>query len=72
MLGNESTLAMGGRALARVIGHELYHILARTSQHPAAGIAKAAFSISDLTMPGLDFDPDSLLDLSIALHTMRR
>jgi hypothetical protein len=57
---------MVGRALARVIGHELYHILARTCQHPNAGLAKAAFSLDDLTAPGMNFDATSLGRISRA------
>jgi len=60
MLGNGNDPAMVGRALARVIGHELYHILARTPQHPNTGLAKAAFSLDDLIAPGLNFDVISL------------
>ena len=60
ILLNRNNPAMVGRALARVIGHELYHILARTSQHPNAGLAKAAFSQDDLTAPGMNFDVTSL------------
>ena len=37
-----------GRALARVIAHELYHALSRTTCHAHAGIAKSAFSRDDL------------------------
>ena len=37
-----------GRALARVIAHELYHTLSRTTCHAHAGIAKSAFSRDDL------------------------
>lgn len=59
-LGDGNNPTMVGRALGRVIGHELYHILARTSQHPNAGLAKAAFSRDDLIAPGLNFDVTSL------------
>jgi hypothetical protein len=59
-LGNGNNPATIGRALARLIGHELYHILARTCQHPNAGLAKAAFSLDDLTAPGMNFDVISL------------
>ncbi len=37
-----------GRALARVIAHELYHALSRTTCHAHSGIAKSAFSRDDL------------------------
>jgi hypothetical protein len=64
ILGSESNPSVFGRAMARVMGHELYHILARTSEHPIEGIAKAMFSVNDLIMPGLDFDRASLRRLN--------
>jgi hypothetical protein len=65
VLGSESSPSMVGRALARVMAHELYHILAGTTEHTIGGIAKAAFSHSDLTAPGLEFD-------AVSLRRMRR
>jgi hypothetical protein len=38
-----------GRAVGRVLSHELYHIFARTSHHWPLGLAKAALSVKDLT-----------------------
>jgi hypothetical protein len=64
MLGRENSSFMVGRALARVMGHELYHIITGTTRHPAAGLAKAAFSVDDLTTPELDFDVASLARMS--------
>jgi hypothetical protein len=37
-----------GRALARVVAHELYHIFVRTAEHGSAGICKSAFSVQEL------------------------
>ncbi len=37
-----------GMALGRVVAHELYHILARTTGHATAGMAKASQSLRDL------------------------
>jgi hypothetical protein len=37
-----------GLAMGRVVAHELYHILARTTGHAARGLAKAAESLQDL------------------------
>jgi hypothetical protein len=37
-----------GLAMGRVVAHELYHILARTTTHAARGLAKAAESLQDL------------------------
>ena len=37
-----------GRALGRVLAHELYHVLAVTPLHAARGVAKEEFSAADL------------------------
>jgi hypothetical protein len=37
-----------GVALGRVVAHELYHILARTTMHAAQGVARASESLEDL------------------------
>jgi hypothetical protein len=49
-----------GRALARVIAHEIYHILAETTAHEDAGLAKAKLTFHDLTAPGVELSPASL------------
>jgi hypothetical protein len=37
-----------GRAVGRVLAHELYHIFTKTTHHSAAGVAKSAYSVGDL------------------------
>ena len=49
-----------GRSMARLLAHELYHVLARTDGHALAGIAKARFSTSDLLADHLDFETVTL------------
>jgi hypothetical protein len=45
-----------GLAMGRVVAHELYHILARTTSHAARGLAKAAESLQDLvSIQGMPF-----------------
>lgn len=44
-----------GRAMARVLAHELYHLLANTRAHTSGGIAKAAYSVQELLAPILHF-----------------
>jgi hypothetical protein len=44
-----------GRALGRVLAHELYHILARTTDHAHQGISRAEQSSADLLAPGGSF-----------------
>lgn len=44
-----------GRAMARILAHELYHLLANTRKHTSGGIAKAAYSVQELLAPILNF-----------------
>jgi hypothetical protein len=37
-----------GRAVGRVLAHELYHVLARTAHHGTWGVAKAAYTAEEL------------------------
>ncbi len=60
MLGRHAEPAVLGRALARVAAHEIYHIVAQTTEHQKSGIAKAAFSIGDLTSNQFELDAPSL------------
>lgn len=45
-----------GRALARVVAHELYHIVAGTPHHGHDGIARRCLSSADLVAANLAFD----------------
>ena len=49
-----------GRALARVIAHELYHIIGNTSEHAGSGIAHHSLSGEQLVSDKLDFNPQSM------------
>jgi hypothetical protein len=53
--------AILGRALARVIAHEIYHILAQSTDHAESGVAKPQFSLRDLMAERLDFNLLSLV-----------
>jgi hypothetical protein len=59
-------LSMVSRAVARVIAHEIYHVLAQTKAHDSAGIAKASFTLVDLTADRFDFDGVSLSQMQPA------
>ena len=37
-----------GRAVARVLAHELYHIFANTAKHGSCGVGKAAYTVEEL------------------------
>lgn len=47
--------ALFGRALGRVVAHELYHILGNTKSHGMAGVASEAFSPHQLIADELNF-----------------
>jgi hypothetical protein len=51
----EAREQMLGRALARVIAHELYHILLRTRAHGKSGIARATQTAAQLIAPRRSF-----------------
>ena len=44
-----------GRALGRVLAHELYHIFANTTRHGSVGVAKESYSVTDLLTDDFQF-----------------
>jgi hypothetical protein len=54
-----------GRAIGRLIAHELYHVLAGARDHAANGVAKPCFTPGDLVADRFEFD-------SVALARLRR
>lgn len=50
-----------GRAMGRVVAHELIHMISGSTSHGHDGIARSAFSRSDLTSERLDLSPADLL-----------
>lgn len=49
-----------GRALGRVLAHELYHILAKTEDHANEGVARKALSGKALISDKLTFSPKQI------------
>lgn len=45
-----------GRAVARVVAHELYHIFANTHHHASDGVAKAAYTATELLSDDFVFE----------------
>ena len=52
-----------GRALARVIGHEIMHIVGKTHEHSDNGIFREGLSGAQLVADRLTFDPQDLARL---------
>jgi len=59
---------MLGRAMARVLAHELYHFLLNTAKHAPSGVAKASLTAAELASPHFCFD-DAGLHEAQAHHT---
>ena len=60
MASSQPGLKVFGRAMGRVIAHELYHMLVQTKTHSTAGVSKSCFSAADLLAERFDFDGVSL------------
>ncbi len=69
--GDRGSELLLGRALGRVLAHELYHILARTTRHAASGIAKPFYTPEDLVQRKLAFGRNELDRLRRALPPTR-
>jgi hypothetical protein len=52
----ESREEVFGRALGRVLAHELYHIFANTTRHGSDGVAREFYSVRDLISPTFQFE----------------
>lgn len=58
-----------GRALGRVLAHELYHIFANTTKHGSWGVAKESYSVLDLLTEEFQFqEKESRLIRSVRTH----
>ena len=45
-----------GRALGRVVAHELYHIFANTARHGSCGVGKSAYTVQELLSDDFQFE----------------
>ncbi|MGP8248142.1 MAG: hypothetical protein ACLQVN_26965 [Bryobacteraceae bacterium] len=48
-----------GRALGRVLAHEVYHMMAKTTRHGSTGVTMPALSDAQLITDSLDLDESS-------------
>ena len=49
-----------GRAMGRLVAHEIFHALVKTGDHDAGGIAKRSFSLNDVLAERFEFGPTAL------------
>jgi hypothetical protein len=57
-----------GRALGRVLAHELYHVLAKTTEHAGKGIAKPTLTVGELVSGRLSFEAGDSERIRRAIH----
>jgi hypothetical protein len=60
-----------GRALGRVVAHELVHILTGEASHGTAGVARRALSPDRLVAPVLELKPEDVERVRSALRSAR-
>jgi cytochrome c553 len=60
-----------GRAVGRVLAHELFHIFAATQHHGSAGVGKGIFSERELTTPNFRFQASEFRVLRSSLKQAR-
>ena len=60
-----------GRAMGRVLAHELYHIVADTSVHGRDGVTQAALTPRQLTSGQLDLSPSEVSAVETGLDRSR-
>lgn len=61
-----------GRAIARVLAHELYHIFTQTRHHGSSGLAEPSYTARELMADGFSFaEPDrKMLATLVAAHRL--
>jgi hypothetical protein len=60
-----------GRAMGRVLAHELYHITADTSEHGREGVAQAALTLNELTSGSLELHASEVAAVANGLSRVR-
>jgi hypothetical protein len=60
-----------GRAMGRVLAHELFHIVAATRHHTESGVSQAAFTPADLISDRLELDTEGVELLQERLRSSR-
>ena len=56
-----------GRAIGRILAHEIYHIFANTQRH-GSGVSKAAYTVDDLLFTALRLDKLGIERMEAEMH----
>ncbi len=54
-----------GRAIARLLAHEFFHVLTESESHTKVGVSKPSFSTKDLMASSFSFEADAVAQLHI-------
>jgi hypothetical protein len=60
-----------GRAMGRVLAHELYHVVADTAEHGEDGVAQSALSARELTSGQLELRPSDVEAIQSGMRQRR-
>jgi hypothetical protein len=60
-----------GRALGRVVSHELYHYLTKSAEHSDSDVLRHAMTSRDLTLPEVRLAPSEIEALRKAMNAMQ-
>ncbi len=60
-----------GRAMGRVLAHELYHVIANTTEHGRQGVAQPALTARELTSGQLELRPSEVATIQSRLRQVR-
>lgn len=60
-----------GQAVARVMAHEIYHVLAQSSEHTNSGITQASLTPNDLSNPSLTLPAEAETAIEAAMDPGR-
>ncbi len=63
--------AMLGRALGRVMAHEVYHMIAGTKEHTREGLSRASLAGEELLRPGAALEPEAYEEMRNGLAEPR-
>jgi hypothetical protein len=62
-IAQESRARLFGRAIGRVLAHELYHIFANTARHGSNGVGREFYNAHDLLADDFQFESQESLML---------
>jgi hypothetical protein len=66
-LDEQSRTLVFGRAIGRVLAHELYHVFARTKHHGSSGLGEAFYTPRELAADDFQFQDEEIQRVRLAI-----